>query len=80
MCKYCDGNRVDYSWVTKKINAGDFGNLNLHVSVSALWNALVIECAEEQRDPFYTETVRITYCPFCGRRLKKEDGNGKNDH
>lgn len=72
MCKYCDPESDDFDWIDKSIDLGDFGMYVLDVSISPRFENLIIEASPEGSDPIWRENIKITYCPFCGRRLKKE--------
>ena len=78
MCKYCNDEN-EKRVIEKPIDLGVLGAycLDISVSESKLWLEFL---PADVCEALYTETIRITYCPFCGRRLKREDGNGKDNH
>lgn len=69
MCKYCNDEN-EKKIIEKPMDLGVLGGYCLDVSISE--NELFLELlrADECEALFY-KTIRITYCPFCGRRLKK---------
>lgn len=71
MCKYCNVNSDDYDWIKKPVNLGDFGEHELDVSLSPGFEMMILELRPDNCDPIWRQDIKITYCPFCGRRLKK---------
>lgn len=70
MCKYCTPND-DYRWKSLSINLGDLGKYVVDLSVSQSLHQLTVELRPEDIvEPLWIDSIKIRYCPYCGRRLK----------
>lgn len=76
MCEYCDCENNGY-YVQKEeliYNMIPFGNKNLVLNVSIDNDSLAYSLGSGDYGFGYVliDTVKINYCPMCGRRLKGE--------
>lgn len=71
MCKYCNDEN-EKKIIEKPIDLGVLGEycLDISVSESELWFEFL---PADVCEAIYTETIKITYCPFCGRRIKAKE-------
>jgi hypothetical protein len=71
MCDYCTPNDDDYRWKSLSINLGDFGKHVMDLSVSPSLHRLTVELRPDDIvEPLWIDSIKIRYCPYCGRRLK----------
>ena len=69
MCKYCNDEN-EKKIIEKPINLGVLGEYCIDTRVSES-NLLMEFLRADECEELFFQTIKITYCPFCGRRLKK---------
>ena len=69
MCKYCGDD--ERKIIIKPVDLGVMGKheIDACISESELWVEFL---RADEGEAIFSKTLKITYCPFCGRRLKKE--------
>lgn len=69
MCKYCTDEN-EKKIIEKPVDLGVMGEHEIDVCISESDLLLEFLRADECEALFF-KAIKITYCPFCGRRLKK---------
>ena len=67
---YCDADRDDWKTDDIPINMGDFGEYEINLFVSAMRKCFCVDFGEVHREPLISVHTEISYCPYCGRKLK----------
>lgn len=68
MCKYCSDDVKKI--IEKPVDLGVMGEHEIDVCISES-NLLLEFLRADECEALFFKTIKITYCPFCGRRLKK---------
>lgn len=68
MCKYCEQKYNKRSSCDNEILLADGGWTVLLMAVNSQNKIVLRACGDD-----YTDDVIINYCPFCGKRINKEE-------
>lgn len=81
MCKYCidigktSGEDLERETIDKRISLGEIGEYYMRIFLGNGYGfepTMYIWITPYLGDPVIDKRITIKYCPFCGRRLKKE--------